>query len=147
MNQYSISQVSEKLNIQKDTLRYYDKIKLISPGRGENRYRYYTEADMMDLIYIQVMKFAGFSLGDMKKVLKNKNSKDHTSDCAAETMQLLKQKKSQTLVQIEVLQKLAELISISIELLKGKTLNNPDEINNLVLNIHQNMKYSEGEKK
>lgn len=40
MKKYSIQQVSELLHMPKDTLRYYDKLELVSPSRGENRYRF-----------------------------------------------------------------------------------------------------------
>ena len=53
LKQYSIQQVSELLRIPKDTLRYYDKLGLVSPSRGENRYRYYIEQDILDLQYIR----------------------------------------------------------------------------------------------
>lgn len=140
MNRYSISQISKKLDISKDTLRYYDKIKLISPLRSENQYRYYTEDDLMNLIYIQVMKFAGFSLDDIKRVIENKNNIDHTSDCMVDTIRLLEEKKEQTIVQIEVLQKILELISISIEVIKGKKMNNPDAVNELISSLYKDIK-------
>lgn len=68
MEQYSIRQTSEQLGISKDTLRYYDKFGLVSPNRGENRYRYYTQKDILDLQYCEVMKYIGFSLAEIKTV-------------------------------------------------------------------------------
>ena len=66
MKEYSIQQVSEVLQMPKDTLRYYDKLKLVSPSRGENRYRYYTERDILDLQYIETFKYADFSLAEIR---------------------------------------------------------------------------------
>lgn len=51
-------QASELLHMPKDTLRYYDKLGLVSPSRGENLYRCYTEQDILDLQYIETMKYA-----------------------------------------------------------------------------------------
>lgn len=68
MEQYSIRQASEQLGISKDTLRYYDKFGLVSPIRGENRYRYYTQKDILNLQYCEVMKYIGFSLAEIKTV-------------------------------------------------------------------------------
>ncbi|WP_349673307.1 MerR family transcriptional regulator [Lacrimispora sp.] len=70
MEQYSIRQTSEQLGISKDTLRYYDKLGLVSPKRGENRYRYYTQKDILDLQYCEVMKYIGFTLAEIKNVFK-----------------------------------------------------------------------------
>ncbi len=39
MKKYSIQQVSELLQISKDRLGYFDKLGLVTPTRGENRYR------------------------------------------------------------------------------------------------------------
>lgn len=71
MEQYSIQQTSEQLGISKDTLRYYDKFGLVSPKRGENRYRYYTQKDILDLQYCEVMKYIGFSLAEIKTVFRH----------------------------------------------------------------------------
>jgi len=68
MGQFSIKQVSMQLKISKDTLRYYDKLGLVSPTRGENKYRYYTGQDIFDLQYIQVLTFTGFSLAEIKQL-------------------------------------------------------------------------------
>ncbi|GFP76432.1 MerR family transcriptional regulator [Clostridium fungisolvens] len=76
METYSIKQVSELINIPKDTLRYYDKIGLICPKRSDNRYRYYTEQDIKDLQYAEVMKFGGFTLAEIKQVFQYMRAKD-----------------------------------------------------------------------
>ena len=67
----SVSEVSETLGISKDTLRYYDRLELVSPNRGNNQYRYYSESNILDLQYIEVMKYVGFTLKDIKKILSN----------------------------------------------------------------------------
>jgi DNA-binding transcriptional MerR regulator len=67
MDGYTIKQVSERLHMPKDTLRYYDKLGLVCPKRSENGYRYYTGQDLLDLQYAEVMKFSGFTLAEIKQ--------------------------------------------------------------------------------
>jgi DNA-binding transcriptional MerR regulator len=76
MDTYSIKQVSELIKMPKDTLRYYDKIGLICPKRSENRYRYYTDQDIKDLQYAEVMKFGGFTLSEIKQVFQYMRAND-----------------------------------------------------------------------
>lgn len=76
METYSIKQVSELIKMPKDTLRYYDKIGLICPKRSDNRYRYYTDQDIKDLQYAEVMKFGGFTLAEIKQVFQYMRAND-----------------------------------------------------------------------
>lgn len=51
----------------KETLFHYDKIGILKPANlGENRYRYYTPAQFFDYDLIQMMKYTGSSLSDIK---------------------------------------------------------------------------------
>ncbi|WP_236914718.1 MerR family transcriptional regulator [Clostridium sp. Cult2] len=63
-----IGEVSKKYNIGIETLRYYDKIGLLTVERRYNN-RYYTEEDIKKLQSIMVMKEMMFSLEDIKKIL------------------------------------------------------------------------------
>lgn len=63
---YSIQEASQILGIPKDTLRYYDRIGVVSPYREDNRYRKFSRDDLIDVMNIQIMKYAGFSLNKMK---------------------------------------------------------------------------------
>lgn len=63
---YSIQEASQILRISKDTLRYYDRIGLLSPSRRDNRYRRYTRNDLIDLMNIQILQIANFTLEEVK---------------------------------------------------------------------------------
>ncbi|WP_368292823.1 MerR family transcriptional regulator [Dehalobacter sp. TBBPA1] len=91
MQTYSIQQVSNLLQISKDTLRYYDKFDLVCPKRSENRYRYYTEQDILDLRYAEVMKFSGFTLVEIRKVFQFKRA--HNVNNFPEILRILDDKK------------------------------------------------------
>lgn len=63
---YSIQEASQILGMSKDTLRYYDRIGIISPSRKDNRYRRYSKEDLIDLMNVQIMRYADFSLDEIK---------------------------------------------------------------------------------
>jgi len=66
--EWTIKQVVQRTGISADTLRYYDKAGILSPKRRENGYRYYDETDIILLKNIAVMKYARFSLAEIKRM-------------------------------------------------------------------------------
>lgn len=136
MKNYSVDEVSKKLNISKYTLRYYDKMNLISPKRGDNNYRYYSKENIIDLKYIGVMKYAGFTLEEMKEILNNKNNVEPSPECRNSTLNLLENKHRETLIKIEKFTKILELIEVSTKALKGKEFQDFKTMDDLVLDIY-----------
>jgi two-component system chemotaxis response regulator CheY len=75
---YTIGEVSKIVNITANTLRYYDEIELLKPClvQTNNQYRYYSDAQIKELSFILEMKQYGFSLEEIKTLLKdNSNQK------------------------------------------------------------------------
>ena len=66
---WTINQIAGITGLPADTLRYYDREGIISPKRHENGYRHYNEADITILKYIIVMKYARFSLAEIKSMV------------------------------------------------------------------------------
>ena len=66
--EWTIKQATAVTGFPADTLRYYEKEGMISPKRHENGYRYYDENDIAALKNIAVMKYARFSLAEMKSM-------------------------------------------------------------------------------
>ncbi len=137
MEQYSIQHVSHELGIPKETLRYYDKMQLVMPVRGENRYRYYTPENMLDLMYIQVMKFAGLSLAEIKRVLRNKNGNCAVEDNVRDTLALFGEKRQEALNKIESLKSIVQLIDASVAAVQGKSCTG--EVDMLVKRAYHSM--------
>lgn len=54
------------LGMPKDTLRYYDRIGVLSPSREENGYRKYSRDDLVELMNIQIMQYADFTLDEIR---------------------------------------------------------------------------------
>lgn len=141
----SIHQVSQMLDIPKDTLRYYDKLALVRPQRGENDYRYYTQENLLDLQYIEVMKYSEFSLKEISKILSNKYqcNEDNLDD----TMNLLENKKRKIEKKIEVYQDIIELISDAKDFLdEKKPSTDPAVLNKMIIEIFNGLKGENNEK-
>lgn len=65
---WTIKQTADKTGLPADTLRYYDKEGLVSPKRSGNGYRQYDDSDISMLKNTIVMKYAHFSLAEMKSI-------------------------------------------------------------------------------
>jgi len=70
---YSIGELSKICNLNKKTLRFYDKKRLLVPSERdeENNYRYYSEQQILEALMIREMKYMGFTLNEMKKIFKS----------------------------------------------------------------------------
>lgn len=109
MNTYSIQQVSELLQMSKDTLRYYDKLGLVCPKRSENRYRYYTKQDIIYLQYAEVMKFSGFTLAEIGQIFQYKRARDINN--FPELVRILNKKKLELIRKQKLFRSMLEFIS------------------------------------
>ncbi len=72
-NMFSAGELAKFQNISKQTLLYYDKIKLFKPSYTdpETGYRYYSTEQLDYLDTILIMKKIGFSLNEIKNHMKN----------------------------------------------------------------------------
>lgn len=140
MNNYSIQEVSESLHIPKDTLRYYDKLELVSPSRGKNRYRYYVEQDILDLQYIEIMKYADFTLVEIQQFFNYQRSLASAEDCF-NIEQLFEDKKLEYKQKIKAYKAMLTLVD---QILNVKSqIESPNDIakaNELVTSVFKNIK-------
>ena len=72
---YSIGEISKIYHIGLDSIRYYEKIGLIHPKRGENNYRYYANDEIYRLNIIRELLDLGFSTKDILNYFNNHNIK------------------------------------------------------------------------
>ena len=67
---YRIGELVKQLNINKETIRYYERIGLISETtRDKNGYRIYTKEDMEKIKFILIVKNFGFSLNEISTLI------------------------------------------------------------------------------
>ncbi|EGP4932901.1 MerR family transcriptional regulator [Enterococcus faecium] len=69
----NIKEVSQMYSITSHTLRYYEKIGLLSPKYAENGYRQYTYEDLERLNTIRDLRFFNLSLEEIRNYLDQKN--------------------------------------------------------------------------
>jgi DNA-binding transcriptional MerR regulator len=125
------------LRIPKDTLRYYDRLGLVSPARGENRYRSYTEQDIVDLQYIETMKYADFTLAEIRQFFDYRRSLASEDDCV-HIEQLFENKKREYAQKIKAYEAMASLVDRVLQV--KCQIESPDDMakmNELVARVFQ----------
>lgn len=70
MKDFTISQLARETNVSIETIRYYERMKLINPPRRSNNgYRHYNDHDINQLHFIRNTQILGFSLKEIKQFL------------------------------------------------------------------------------
>lgn len=66
-----IGELSQKAGLFKDTIRYYEKIGLLSSiqKRTDNNYRHYDAETVSHLLFIKQGKTMGFTLSEIKAII------------------------------------------------------------------------------
>jgi len=138
MKKYTIKETAKLLNLSTHTLRYYDEIGVLSPKRADNGYRYYSEVDLFNLQYIEVMKYADFSLAEIKLFSDYKQS---GIDSEQNVIKLLESKKRQYQEKIENFQTLITLLDKTLNIENQCTDEDAkNEANALVLGLFERIK-------
>lgn len=108
----TISEVSEKYNLSRDTLRYYERIGIIPPvHRTSSGLRDYTEEDCKWVELVKCMRSAGLSVEVLKEYVKLAQQGDSTCDLRKE---LLMQQRKQLVAQKQVIQETIERLDYKI---------------------------------
>lgn len=89
---FTIGQLSELTGVPASTLRYYDERKLFQPENTdpESGYRYYGESQLFELNCILAWRELGFSLSEIKPLLKSGDFSDLGSHYDRQEKKLLK---------------------------------------------------------
>jgi Cu(I)-responsive transcriptional regulator len=74
-----ISQVAERSGLGVKTIRYYEEIGLVTPGRGDNGYREYANRDVQLLCFLQRARTLGFSIDECRLLLSLYQDSDRAS--------------------------------------------------------------------
>lgn len=65
----NIGDVSRLSGLPAKTIRYYEDIGLVTPGRGDNGYRDFAEAEVHKLVFVARARSLGFSIEDCRALL------------------------------------------------------------------------------
>lgn len=116
-NWLTIGQFAERAGFTSKALRLYEKMGLIvSHARGENDYRYYEESQLAIAARIKELKDLGFSLNEIKDLLKVDQEMD------SEKLQMALLKRSELISrQADVLQNQKNQVEKILSSLRGKT--------------------------
>lgn len=63
-----IGELSQRVNLSRDTIRFYEKTKLIQSLVRNNGYKDYSEQTIQQLKLIQTAKNLGFTLAEIKQI-------------------------------------------------------------------------------
>jgi DNA-binding transcriptional MerR regulator len=114
---YRTGEFACKAEVSERTLRYYDKVGLLSPSRyTEAGYRLYTDDDLLDLQQILALKFLGLSLEEIKVCLQT--GPQQLQEILAQQKAMMCEKRNQldTIIQaIEKAEKLLETDQCTLE--------------------------------
>lgn len=105
---YSISQVAQWMNLPVSTLRYYDKVGLLSQvGRSASGHRRFQESDLERLSLIECLKGVGLTLEDIRRFVSLLEAGD---DTLAQRYALFVEQEQRLLAQQQELQVMLETI-------------------------------------
>ncbi|WP_090764989.1 MerR family transcriptional regulator [Bacillus sp. OK048] len=140
---YSIQEVSQILGMSKDTLRYYDRIGIVAPSREHNRYRKYSRDDLIDLMNIQIMRYADFSLDEIKGKLGFHKMKNIDSTYCEEVAAFLDAKNVEMRKKITHLEKVCQLLNIAADTLRDFNNESDQRLAEFVRELYKDIRKDE----
>ncbi len=75
----NISQAAERTGLPVKTIRYYEEIGLVSPGRSTNGYRAFAQTDLHKLAFVGRGRALGFSVEECRDLLRLYDDKARAS--------------------------------------------------------------------
>lgn len=106
---YTTSQFAQKAAVTARTLRFYDKVGLLSPSEyTEAGHRLYSEEDLWSLQQILALKFLGFSLEEVKVCLQTDSRRLHETLATQKAM--IREKRNQLDAVLQALDKAETLL-------------------------------------
>ena len=119
-----IAEVRERCRISSDTLRYYERIGLISPvNRTDSGIREYTETDVKRVEFIKCMRRAGLPIEVLIEYIELVNQGDQTIEARKE---ILEKQREQLLTRMMDMQKTLDLLNYKIGVYEDAVLKKED---------------------
>ncbi|MCD9025536.1 MerR family transcriptional regulator [Cohnella silvisoli] len=140
---YSIQEVSRILGMPKDTLRYYDRIGIVSPSREDNRYRRYSKNDLIDLMNIQIMQYADFSLDEIRGKFGFRKMENIDPAYCEEVAAFFDAKNAKTREKIAHLEKVSRLLDVAAETLRDFNNDSDQLLAEIVREIYKDIQKNE----
>lgn len=139
--QYTIKQAARHTGLSADTLRYYDKQGLLSPRRGDNGYRMYSQQDLDSIKYLCVMRYAGFGIQEIHNVLTN-TSGDPSPQCRERGLKILRRKAEELQHKIQQLEKIHLLLQAAVDMVEtpAHPARTTAHVNSFILEIFESIR-------
>lgn len=116
----NINAVSQKFDLTKDTLRYWERIGLLSAiERNQSGYRDYSQRDMNWVFYIKVLRNAGMTIEALIEFVKLYREGNQTTNARKS---LLIDQRQELLDQLKAIQKTVQYLDYKIEHFEDHTL-------------------------
>src|SRR5690625_4236336 len=140
---YSIQEASQILGVSKDTLRYYDQIGIVSPSREDNQYRKYSRSHLIDVMNIQIMKYADFSLDEIKRNFSFRRLESDDPAYYEEVAEILDVKNEETRRKINQLERVSELLTMTSETLRDYNDENDQRLAEFAQELYKDIRGNE----
>lgn len=127
----------------KDTLRYYDRIGIVSPSREDNRYRRYSKDDLIDLMNIQIMRYADFSLDEIRGRFSFHKMETVDPAYCEEVAAFLDAKNAETRKKIAHLEKVSCLLDVAVDTLRDFNNESDQRLTEIVREIYMDIQKKE----
>ena len=122
----TLKQTTEETGLSADTLRYYEKKGIFTSNRHENGYRFYDEHDLAILKIITVMKYAHFTLNEIKSMVEL-FKREPSEECNTAGKQILKSKIIELEQKICNYRQIVALMKELLPLIDDACINNENE--------------------
>ncbi|MFZ0531854.1 MAG: MerR family transcriptional regulator [Anaerolineales bacterium] len=121
-----IAEVSEQYGISSDTLRYYERIRLIPPiNRNESGIRDYNETDVKRVEFIKCMRSAGLPIETLIEYVGLVQQGDTTIEVRKD---ILKEQRELLMVRMKEMQETLDLLDYKIEVYEKAVLKREKEL-------------------
>lgn len=122
----TIAQVSKKLGVSQDTLRYYERIGLLPPvSRTEGGIRDYQEEDCNWIEFIKCMRSAGMPIEALNRYVTLFQQGDST---IAQRKEILMEQRDRLIVKMKEMQTTMERLNYKIEGYEEKMVEKEKEL-------------------
>ena len=113
----SIGTAATTVGLSADTLRYYEKIGLLPrPARNPGGQRVYREKDLTRLRFIKRAQALGFSLQDIRQLLR---LRENPIKCSKAVRALAQEKRDSLLVQVREMERMQAELTLLLNLCTG----------------------------
>lgn len=100
----TVSELARRAGVTADTVRHYTRSGLLAPTRDKsNGYNCYSDSDLARLLFIRKARLLGFSLGDIRDILKESS---HGHSPCPQVRKIMEQRLQDTRLGLQNLEKL-----------------------------------------